>query len=502
MQNLWRRISLLGIDKTIHKSYRHEIVLLNRINIIVLLLALLLLVLDIIGSSILDKVFDVGSLRLVLIIFISTIQLLLNSYQYFRLSKLSLVFTLPFLLIIFPTIFKKVSNEYFVWFPFVPVTLSIIPHLIFNYKLEKFYLFFSLTIYLVLTIFIDKIMLIHSVELPEIFPIIQKGYPYYKLASIVSFIFLNASLFYLFSENRKHETTLFFAHQNIDRKRLELKHKHAELNIKHEELLNKNRELEKVLAELSETQDKLIESEKMATLGTLTAGIAHDIVNPLNFISGIIQIITRDIELLGHQRGIRSDKASETLVKEMENIIIDANQGVERITGIISGLLTFSYEGKSEVTKNDVHNIIESSLLIIKSKLSHEITLKKSYHNIPDILCDEGKIYQVILNIIDNAIFAIKSKPVLNNEEIVIKTDLVESDNKKYVSVTIENTGPPIPDDVITKIFNPFYTTKRKGEGTGLGLSICNNIILEHKGILKVQNREDERVVFTILLPV
>ena len=261
-------------------------------------------------------------------------------------------------------------------------------------------------------------------------------------------------------------------------------------------------ELEKVFNKLNETQDQLLKSEKMATLGTFTAGIAHDIVNPVNFISGIIQILTRDIKLLMQQCNANTEKSIENLIYEMDNIISEANEGIERITGIISGLLTFSYDGKSEETKNDIHNIIESSLLIIKSKLANDITLRKIYTDIPAIKCHEGKIYQVVLNIIDNAIFAIRSKATLENEEILIKTELERIENKEFVIISIENTGPPIPDDVIKRIFDPFYTTKKKGEGTGLGLSICNKIILEHEGILNAKNREDGRVEFSILLPI
>lgn len=500
MRGFWRRVSLLGLSDRVSKPVRHDIIILNQANVIILLIASMLLLLDFIESMLFKNGLGIGALRLLLIVILCTIHILFNNYKKFQITKVSLVLFLPLLLIIFPFLFGPVIDEYYLWFPYIPVTLSILPHFIFSYTRERFYLILTLSFYLCLVFFIDRIMIYFSnIEL-AIIPIINGNYFYYKLIPVASFIFVNVLAFYLLLENRKHEASLQVANKNIEYKRKQLRRNNVELNARQEELILKNEELEKILKKLKETQEQLVKSEKMATIGTLTAGIAHDIVNPFNFIFGGLQLLQNEIDdLMANKSEYKTDLQEK--LTEMEEIIEDSLVGVDRVTSIISSLLTFSYEGRSTATQNEIHTIIDSALLIIKSKLKGGIKVIKKYNNVPLVECHDGKIYQVVLNIIDNAIYAINSKKILDNEEIVIQTSLKSFENQEFVNVSISNTGPPIPDEIMKELFTPFYTTKKKGEGTGLGLSICHKIIEEHQGKLTVRN-EDSKVIFDIMLPV
>ncbi|GAB4477178.1 MAG: hypothetical protein OHK0057_26640 [Thermoflexibacter sp.] len=286
-------------------------------------------------------------------------------------------------------------------------------------------------------------------------------------------------------------------------------------------LEEKNIALNEALIQLKSTQSQLIHSEKMASLGQLTAGIAHEINNPLNFIYAGIGALESNIysfyqvtDLFQHilteedntkiQEKVLQLKKAETLkeyedIKEEINLLIkDIKIGAVRTTEIVKGLRNFSRldEGKPKI--GDIHNDIDAALMLLRNKLAKNITVSKKYGDkIPEIAALHGQINQVFTNIIANAIQAME-----NGGKITITTKLVHKEGRDYVSISIKDTGSGMSESVKAKIFEPFFTTKDIGEGTGLGLSISYGIIRNHKGTIEVFSEIGKGTEFVIYLPV
>ncbi len=286
-------------------------------------------------------------------------------------------------------------------------------------------------------------------------------------------------------------------------------------------LEEKNAALNEALIQLKSTQSQLIHSEKMASIGQLTAGIAHEINNPLNFIYAGIGALESNIhnfyqvtDLFQHilkeedntkiQEKVLQLKKAETLkeyedIKEEINLLIkDIKIGAVRTTEIVKGLRNFSRldEGKPKI--GNIHNDIDAALMLLRNKLAKNITVSKKYgEKIPEIAALHGQINQVFTNIIANAIQAME-----NGGRITITTKLVNKEGKEYVSISIKDTGVGMPENVKAKIFEPFFTTKDIGEGTGLGLSISYGIIRNHKGTIEVFSEVGKGTEFVIYLPV
>jgi len=272
--------------------------------------------------------------------------------------------------------------------------------------------------------------------------------------------------------------------------------------------------LTKTLKELKDTQSKLVKSEKMASLGVLTAGIAHEINNPINFISSGAHSLDNDFKDLLHilKKLKTVPQDGETVKERTENIrkleeefslneliqyipqtIEDIKEGVNRTAEIIKGLLLYSRSDTSKLQKANIHESIDASLILLKDKFKDKIKIVKKYNlDIKDIECYPGQLIQVFTNLIDNAIDAINNKGT-----ITITTALI---NKRVV-ISIQDTGEGISDANSTKIFDPFFTTKEVGRGTGLGLSICQGIINNHKGKIEINNVVGKGSEFVITLP-
>jgi C4-dicarboxylate-specific signal transduction histidine kinase len=247
--------------------------------------------------------------------------------------------------------------------------------------------------------------------------------------------------------------------------------------------------LEQTLNELKQTQERLIQSEKMASLGTLIAGIAHEINNPLNFIDGGLNLL----------QGIKPD--NELSKDKMQLSLQMIKEGVTRSSNIVKALNTYSYKGNARLQNYDIQKIIDNSLLFLKSKYIEKISIIKNYQIDKEILVYPEKLHQVFLNLLNNAIFAIGTDPIIENPVIEISTNIVEEKLKQFAYISIFNNGPLIPEDDIGKIFDPFFTTKEPGEGTGLGLSITYKIIEEHFGSIIAENTSNG-VIFIIKIPI
>ncbi len=265
--------------------------------------------------------------------------------------------------------------------------------------------------------------------------------------------------------------------------------------------------------QLKSAQSKLVESEKMASLGVLTAGVAHEINNPVNFISGGIESLKDNyaelkklLELIENPepgksieetwKGIDIFKKEidlKSLLPEMEVLINTIENGALRTSEIVKGLRNFSRLDEDEMKKASIEEGIDSTLVILNNKIKSRIKVMKTYEGIPQIMCYPGQLNQVFLNILSNAADAIEAKG-----EIRIKT--WQHENAVYIS--FRDTGSGMPESISAHIFEPFFTTKQVGKGTGLGLSISYGIIKKHKGTIEVKSEPGKGTEFIITLPI
>lgn len=262
---------------------------------------------------------------------------------------------------------------------------------------------------------------------------------------------------------------------------LSLANKH--LQAKNEIIHNQNQELSATLKNLKETQLLLIQSEKMASLGTLTAGVAHEINNPLNYIAGACQGLEYH---LAKPEPLEFDVLA-TFLKSIQ-------AGVERISGIVKGLNQFTRQTNNLNERCVIETILDNCLMLLNSQINHHIKVIKNYgKEFIVIKGNVGLLNQAFVNVLLNAVQAIEGPG-----EVAVRTELL---NNSKVQVTISDTGTGIRKEDLPKITDPFYTTKDPGKGIGLGLSITDRIIRDHGGLMYFQSEQGKGTTVKIVLP-
>ncbi|RCJ21667.1 PAS domain-containing sensor histidine kinase [Nostoc sp. ATCC 43529] len=310
-------------------------------------------------------------------------------------------------------------------------------------------------------------------------------------------------------------------------KNTELTHMNQRLELEISERKQAQLELQKALQELQSTQAQLIQTEKMSSLGQLVAGVAHEINNPVNFISGnIIYVSEYTKHLLDlvqlYQEEFPNDRAKiqekiedidlEFVVEDLPKILSSMKMGSQRIEQIVLSLRTFSHLDEADMKEVDIHEGIESTLLILQNRFKAKperpkIEIIKEYGKLPLVECYAGQLNQVFMNVINNAIDALdmwnaqRSQQEIENNpsQIIINTKMI--DNNRVV-IKIADNGPGMTQEVKQKLFDPFFTTKPVGQGTGLGLSISYQIIVQkHSGVLRCNSQLGEGTEFWIEIP-
>lgn len=262
--------------------------------------------------------------------------------------------------------------------------------------------------------------------------------------------------------------------------------------------INKRRFAEKTIKNLKAMQEKLIVREKMTSLGELTAGIAHEINNPINFISANIMPLKRDVADVydNFKTNKCSDKTTDFLFEEINDLIECIEDGAKRTADIVKGLKEFSRSDNEVFSPCSINNIIDSSLILLKHKYKDKIVLERSTSNDFIVECVAGKLNQVITNLLNNAIKAIENKSIKDGR-IVIST----SNQDNLLIISVKDNGVGMSKKVEKRIFEPFYTRQKQGEGTGLGLSVSYGIIKQHGGRIKVNSQEGIGTEFVVKIP-
>jgi two-component system NtrC family sensor kinase len=272
-------------------------------------------------------------------------------------------------------------------------------------------------------------------------------------------------------------------------------------------------ELEKANANLKATQAKIVQQEKMASIGQLAAGVAHEINNPMGFISsnlgtlgkylerldGFMQAQSELLEMVtddGSSAGIREKRKAlkiDYILDDSKDLIKESLDGAERVRTIVQNLKSFSRVDEAECKMADINECILSTINIVWNELKYKASLVKELEDIPPTRCHPQQINQVIMNLLVNAAHAIEAQG-----EITVRT----WHENGFISVSVKDTGCGMTPEVMNRIFEPFYTTKEVGKGTGLGLSITYDIIKGHNGEICVESEPGRGTVFTVSLPI
>jgi two-component system, NtrC family, sensor kinase len=299
----------------------------------------------------------------------------------------------------------------------------------------------------------------------------------------------------------------------------------SEISLKH-----RTEELEMTLASLKTLQMQLIESEKMSALGVLVAGIAHEINNPVSFIHGNLfyahnyfQDLIKLIELYQYHypdpvcpiKAKIADIELDFIKQDLDKLFQSMNTGSERIHQIVNSLRTFSRLDEAEIKEVDVHQGIDSTLLILSSRLksisepAKKIEVVRKYGKLPLIYCYAGQLNQVFMNILMNAIDALEDmsqrQKIDNNLQSRVPTIEISTEmlGNNWMIIRIRDNGLGIDETTHSKLFNPFFTTKKIGKGTGLGLSISYQHVVElHGGKLECNSQLGSGTEFVIQIPI
>ncbi len=288
----------------------------------------------------------------------------------------------------------------------------------------------------------------------------------------------------------------------------------SDAHVRQQELQRRHAQLRQTLTSLAGAQEQLVQSEKMASIGQLAAGVAHEINNPIGYVHSnlgtlqeylhslfaLIEVYERVLrapdprQLLSEIDETRARFDIDFITGDLPQLMAESREGIERVTQIVRSLKDFSYSDRDDSWKlADLHHGLDSTINIIWNELKYKATLEKRYDKLPLVQCLPSELNQVFMNILLNAGHAIEGQGTIQ-----VSTG-VEGEE---VWVEIEDNGSGIHETVLQNIFDPFFTTKPVGSGTGLGLSISYGIVRKHQGRITVQSEPGKGSCFRITLPV
>jgi two-component system, NtrC family, sensor kinase len=259
-----------------------------------------------------------------------------------------------------------------------------------------------------------------------------------------------------------------------------------------EELVQANHDLQEANRKLKETQAQLIHNEKMASLGQLVAGIAHEINNPLAFVLNNLFLVESGLDALTGEMEAHLSPLSFAKLRKARTRLGEMREGLDRVKELVLDLRTFSRLDEREFKTTDVVETIDGVLLLLKHKMNGRIRVEKHYSSARTLYCYVGRLHQVLLNLIANAVDAIEGEGMIT---------ITTSQTPQLFLISVRDDGAGIPESIRGKIFDPFFTTKPIGQGTGLGLSISYGIVQDHRGSIEVQSEMGVGTEFIVKIP-
>lgn len=260
----------------------------------------------------------------------------------------------------------------------------------------------------------------------------------------------------------------------------------------HQQLKSRNASLEDANRQLREAQSHLVQSEKMASLGQLVAGIAHEINNPLAFVINSLFLVKEGLDRMMKEPPNRIPLEVQGRIGNMRANVGDACDGAERVKELVTKLRTFSRLDEGKFKTVNVHESIESVLLFLRHKLQDRIEIERQFEGPERLGCFPGELNQVLMNVIANAIDSIDGPGKV--------TVMTRQQNGSFV-ISVRDTGKGIPEAIRARVFEPFFTTKPVGSGTGLGLSISYGIMKAHRGSIEFSSEPNRGTEFVLTIP-
>jgi signal transduction histidine kinase len=470
MQKLWKYISDLGTTGEDNQWKLRTIVIGNQLNFIMFISMFLLLLTTVVTLILTDDTIYYGTLRVVNLLLLTFLNLVLSRYGYTRLSRLSLIYLPPVVFLLGPTLIGYVEEESYTYYPYALICVSIIPQLLIYPKKEKLLWWISMTYYLVLVIFIDKIMVHFGTNSFPIVDRINTFYPFYKIAHIALFLFINASIFYLRMLNFHFE--------------VELNNKNSELNLQ-------NKELKAQKDEIARQKDELVRKE-ISTWQKLVNIISHEIVNsaiPITNLAGMTA------QMLEDESGVvqKPEKIGEDVTEDIHHSLRIIESRTQGLINFVKATKSLTEIPKPNLRKIFLRDLFERVFILYKAKFK-KTGVKFEKEVIPvdlTINADLELIEQVIINLFQNALDAMQetADPILS---IIARKN--ESD---HVRISISDSGKGISDEVLERIFLPFYSTK--ANNSGIGLSLSQQIMMLHHARLEVSSAINKGTTFTMI---
>ena len=470
MKRIWKYISYLGTDKDNRQQISRAIILSNQLNFIMLLTAFLLLAVTIITQKFTHDTLYFGTLRVAITMGLNLLNLLLAMAGFTRLSRLSLIFLPPVVFLLGPTLIGYVEEEGYTYYPYVLIALSVIPQLLLDQKNEKILLWISLLFYFLLVVFIDTIM----VSFGEVyFPIIDRiktFYPYYKLAHITIFFFINSNIYYLKILNFRFESELDLQNRKLDIQNQELKEQKEEIKRQKDELLNK----------------------EIETWQNLFRIISHEIKNsaiPITNLAGITK------QMLEDESGniLKPDRIGEDVSRDIHHSLKVIESRTGALINFVNATRSLTQLPETNIRRILIKELFDRITALFQARFREEglSCITKVEPEDLSVEADLELVEHVIINLIINSLEAMQAstEPQLSLKAI--------SDISGRVRISVSDNGPGIADEMIDKIFLPFFSTK--ASNTGIGLSLSKQIMMLHNGRIEVTNNPASGCTFNLI---
>jgi signal transduction histidine kinase len=470
MHNIWNYISNLGINRENNQVSQRTIVLSNQLNFVMFFSMLLLLVTTIVTLFLTNDTIYFGTLRVAVLLIVSFLNLFAARYGFTQISRFSLIYLPPVVFLLGPTLIGYVEEEGYTYYPYIMICTSIIPQLLIDPKKEKFLYWFSLSYYFLLAIFIDKIMVQFGATSFPIVDRINTFYPFYKIAQVGLFLFINASIYYLRMLNFHYEEKLSIKNKELDSQNIKLMAQKDEIERQKDNLINKE----------IETWQKLVNI------------ISHEIVNsaiPITNLAGMTG------QMLEDESGsvLKPEKIGEEVVGDIHHSLKVIESRTQALINFVNATKSLTHIPKPNIRKIQLQELFSRIEILYQAKFKQG-KIKFEKHIVPPDLCVEADlelIEQVIINLIQNALEAMHETP---DPGLTITAMINES---KKIRISISDNGPGISDEVIERIFLPFYSTKNNN--SGIGLSLSQQIMMLHQGRLEVIPGEKKGATFLMI---